>query len=160
MYCTVLHFTALHCTALHWTALHCNTLCCTALLQGSALKGTAPNCTPLQCPALSEVLLLRSFYNIQCNGYRVDTFEPLNPISTESDGSLGLVYLEKLERLDPMLADPSENRLFMWLDRLALSQKGFWLLNFCKNCRFMKPFVICLDCLFFWLCSERIAVNI
>ena len=31
------------------------------------------------------------------------------------------------------------NRLFSRLESLALSQKGFWWLKTCRNCRFMKP---------------------
>ena len=47
------------------------------------------------------------------------------------------------------------NFLFTRLYSLASSQKGFWLLNFCRNCRFMKPFVLmCSVCLFVRLYSE------
>ena len=52
---------------------------------------------------------------------------------------------------------PLAKRLFTRLKSLASSQKGFWLLIFCRNCRFMKPFVIMgFDCLFVWLCSVNI----
>ena len=48
------------------------------------------------------------------------------------------------------------NRLFTRLENLTSSKKGFWRLNYCRNCRFMKPFgLLWSHCLFVCIFQDK-----